>query len=129
MSITQAILVGVLTAVGAYLLMHRTLVRIILGVAMLGNAVNLLIVSAGGAPGRVPIVDVDGSFPERVSDPLPQALVLTAIVIGFAMVSFLLSIAYRSWTIDGNDEVEDDISDLLLLDAPVDDLEDSGEES
>jgi multicomponent Na+:H+ antiporter subunit C len=115
MSITQAVLVAVLTASGTYLVLHRTLTRIILGLAMLANAVNLLILSSGGSPGEAPIIGREGTF----TDPLPQALVLTAIVIGFGVISFLLSMAYRSWTIDGNDEVEDDIADRMLSDEPA----------
>ncbi|MFI5043872.1 MAG: Na(+)/H(+) antiporter subunit C [Acidimicrobiales bacterium] len=110
MSITMAILIGILTSVGVYLMLHRTLTRIVLGVGMLGNAVNLMIIAAGGPPGEAPIVGRDGPF----ADPVPQALVLTAIVIGFGIISILLAVAYRSWTIDGNDEVEDDISDRQM---------------
>jgi multicomponent Na+:H+ antiporter subunit C len=90
--------------------MHRTLTRIILGLGLLGNAVNLLILSSGDGPGVAPIIGQEGDF----TDPVPQALVLTAIVIGFGVTSFLLAMAYRSWTIDGSDEVEDDIADRLL---------------
>lgn len=114
MSITQAVLVALLTAVGTYLVMHRTLTRIILGLGMLGNAVNLLILTSGGSPGDAPIIGREGGF----TDPVPQALVLTAIVIGFGVISFLLSMAYRMWTIDGNDEVEDDIADRRLAEEP-----------
>ncbi|MFV0318288.1 MAG: NADH-quinone oxidoreductase subunit K [Microthrixaceae bacterium] len=110
MSVGQAMLVAVLAAAGTYLVMHRTLTRIILGLGMLSNAVNLLILTAGGSPGDAPVVGTGGDF----TDPVPQALVLTAIVIGFGVISFLLSMAYRSWTIDGNDEVEDDIADRFL---------------
>ena len=110
MSIDQAILVAVLAAAGTYLVMHRTLTRIILGLGMLANAVNLLILTSGDSPGEPPIIGREGDF----TDPLPQALVLTAIVIGFGVISFLLAMAYRSWTIDGDDEVEDDIADRLL---------------
>jgi multicomponent Na+:H+ antiporter subunit C len=53
----------------------------------------------------------------RLGDPVPQALILTAIVIGFALVSFLLAVAYRAWTISGNDQVEDDIEDRRLAAA------------
>jgi len=106
----MAILIGILTSVGVYLMLHRTLTRIVLGVGMLGNAVNLMIIAAGGPPGEAPIVGRDGPF----ADPVPQALVLTAIVIGFGIISILLAVAYRSWTIDGNDEVEDDISDRQM---------------
>lgn len=110
MSFEQAILIGVLAATGTYLVLHRTLTRIILGLGLLGNAINLLILTSGDGPGDPPIIGRDGEF----TDPVPQALVLTAIVIGFAVISFLLAMAYRAWTIDGNDEVEDDISDRRL---------------
>ncbi|MCB1012201.1 MAG: NADH-quinone oxidoreductase subunit K [Microthrixaceae bacterium] len=122
MSFGQAILVAVLAGAGTYLVMHRTLTRIILGLAMLGNAVNLLILTSGGTPGEAPVIGRTGEF----TDPVPQALVLTAIVIGFGVLSFLLSMAYRSWTIDGNDEVEDDIADRRLADEP-DEVVDHGE--
>lgn len=111
MSWEQAILIGVLAAVGTYLVLHRTLTRIILGLGVLGNAINLLILASGDGPGTVPIIGRDGGF----TDPVPQALVLTAIVIGFGVIAFLLAMAYRAWTIDGSDEVEDDIADRLLV--------------
>lgn len=110
MSWEQAILIAVLAGIGTYLVMHRTLTRIILGLGLLGNAVNLLILASGDGPGVTPIIGRDGEF----TDPVPQALVLTAIVIGFGVVSFLLAMAYRAWTIDGTDEVEDDIADRRL---------------
>lgn len=110
MSLALVVLVGVLFAVGTYLMMHRTLTRIVLGVGFLGNGVNLLIIVSGGPPGQVPVIGREGPF----SDPVPQALVLTAIVIGFALQAFLLALAWRSWTIDDNDEVEDDIEDRRL---------------
>jgi multicomponent Na+:H+ antiporter subunit C len=94
-------------AVGTYLMLHRTLTRIVLGIGFLGNGVNLLIMVSGGPPGGMPIIGRAGPF----TDPVPQALVLTAIVIGFALQAFLLALAWRSWTIDDNDEVEDDIED------------------
>jgi multicomponent Na+:H+ antiporter subunit C len=110
MSWEQALLIAVLAGTGTYLVMHRTLTRIILGLGLLGNAINLLILSSGDGPGVTPIIGQDGEF----TDPVPQALVLTAIVIGFAVTSFLLAMAYRAWTIDGTDEVEDDITDRRL---------------
>lgn len=113
MSWEQALLIGVLAGTGTYLVMHRTLTRIILGLGLLGNAVNLLILSSGDGPGVPPIIGQDGDF----TDPVPQALVLTAIVIGFGVTSFLLAMAYRAWTIDGSDEVEDDIADRLLAES------------
>ena len=110
MSIEQAVLIGVLAGTGTYLVLHPSLTRIILGLGLLGNAVNLLILTSGDGPGEAPIIGREGEF----TDPVPQALVLTAIVIGFGVISFLLAMAYRAWTIAGSDEVEDDVTDRLL---------------
>ncbi|NLA34930.1 MAG: Na+/H+ antiporter subunit C [Actinobacteria bacterium] len=110
MSLTLALLVGVLFGVGVYLMLHRTITRIVLGIGLVGNAVNLAILAASGRIGTAPIIGTDGPF----ADPIPQALVLTAIVIGFALQAFLLALAWRNWTLDGNDEVEDDLDDRRL---------------
>ena len=118
MSLPLAALIGVLFATGTYLMMHRTMTRIILGFGLLGNGANLLLIASGSRFGVPPIIGEDG----RLTDPIPQALVLTGIVIGFALQAFLLALAWRNWTIDGNDEVEDDISDRrLALRTGVDD--------
>ena len=111
MSLALLVLMGVLFASGSYLLMERSLTRIALGVGMLANGVNLLIVMAGGSPGDPPIIGRDGN----PTDPLPQALVLTAIVIGFALMAFVLGLAWRTWTITHDDEVEDDLEDRLVV--------------
>jgi multicomponent Na+:H+ antiporter subunit C len=110
MSFSLLILTGVLFAAGSYLLMERSLTRIALGVGVLGNGVNVLIVAAGSSPAEAPIIGRAG----ELTDPLPQALVLTAIVIGFALLSFVLALAWRNWTITENDEVEDDVEDRLI---------------
>jgi multicomponent Na+:H+ antiporter subunit C len=109
-SIALVVLIGVLFATGTYSMLHRSLTKIIVGVVMLGYGTNLLIVVVGSRPGDPPIV---GAL-EGATDAIPQALVLTAIVIGFALQGFLLALAWRNWTIDGNDDVEDDIEDRRL---------------
>jgi len=107
MSLVLVLLIGVLVATGVYSMLHRSLTRIVVGVGLLGNGVNLLLVAAGSRTGVPPIVGrLTGA-----TDPIPQALVLTAIVIGFALQAFLLALAWRSWTLTGDDEVEDDIED------------------
>jgi multicomponent Na+:H+ antiporter subunit C len=109
-SFLLVILIGVLFATGTYSMLHRSLTRIIVGIGLIGNGVNLLLVVAGSRPGVPPIVgELTGA-----TDPIPQALVLTAIVIGFALQAFLLALAWRSWTLDGHDDVEDDIEDRRL---------------
>ena len=110
MSLVLVLLIGVLVGTGVYSMMHRSLTRIVVGVGLLGNGVNLLLVVAGSRPGSPPIVgDLVGA-----TDPIPQALVLTAIVIGFALQAFLLALAWRSRTLHGDDDVEDDIEDRRL---------------
>jgi multicomponent Na+:H+ antiporter subunit C len=110
MSYLVALTIGVLFAVGVYLLLQRSLTRIVIGMAFLGHGANLLLLAAGGQPGRPPIVGVDG----RLADPLPQALALTAIVITLGVSAFLLTLAYRSWLVRRDDEVEDDVEDRRI---------------
>ena len=123
MSWEQPLLIAVLAGTGTDLVMHRKLTRIVLGLGLLGNAINLLILSSGDGPGVAPIIGQEGDF----TDPVPQALVLTAIVIGFGVTSFLLAIAYRAWTIHGSDEVEDDIADRLISRSEATDADHSAE--
>lgn len=107
-SIVLLIAVGVLFAAGTTLLLERTLTRVLLGVMLLGNGANLLVLAAA-EPGSPPIVGtVD---PAEMTDPLPQAMILTAIVITLGMTAFLLALAYRSWRLSGHDEVQDDAED------------------
>ncbi|MGH3997710.1 MAG: sodium:proton antiporter, partial [Pseudonocardiaceae bacterium] len=83
--------------------------KVLLGIVVLGHGANLLLQLAGGPPGRAPIV---GDAPTAsFTDPLPQALALTAIVITFALTTFLLALGYRSWVLIGDDEVQDDVED------------------
>jgi multicomponent Na+:H+ antiporter subunit C len=109
-SIWEFAVIAVLFAVGSYLLMERSLTRVALGVGVIGNGVNVLIIASGSEPGEAPIIGREGVL----TDPLPQALVLTAIVIGFALLTLLMTLAWRNWTITGNDEVEDDVEDRMI---------------
>lgn len=113
MTVMTALVIGVLYAVGTYLLLQRTLTRIVIGLAIMGHGANLLLLAAGGSPGEPPLI-VDGVPTEAYADPLPQALALTAIVITFGVMAFLLALAYRSWTTTHDDEVEDDLEDRRL---------------
>ena len=111
-NLTLALLIGVLYTVGTYLLLQRTLTRIVIGLALLGHGANLLLLQAGGRAGAVPFVG-KGSDAQLAdtADPLPQAMVLTAIVITFGVSAFLLALAYRSWVLTHEDEVQDDVED------------------
>jgi multicomponent Na+:H+ antiporter subunit C len=114
--IALAVTVGVLYATGTYLLLQRTLTRIVMGLALMGHGVNLLLLMAGGRAGAPPLVGSGEVAVETYADPLPQAMALTAIVITFGITAFLLALAYRSWTLTHNDEVEDDIEDRRIAD-------------
>jgi len=110
-SIVLLVAAGVLCACGTYLLLGRQLSRIVIGIGLLGHGVNLVLATSGGSGGEPAFV---GGNPAEFSDPLPQALVLTAIVITFGVIAFLLALAFRSWTITGDDEVEDDVEDRRI---------------
>ncbi len=110
MTVLLALVAAVLFATGAWLLMQRRLSRIIIGVGLLGHGANMLLITAGGDGGRAPIIDGGGGY----SDPLPQALALTAVVITFGVTALLLALGFRSWQITGDDRVEDDLEDRLV---------------
>jgi multicomponent Na+:H+ antiporter subunit C len=114
-NLTLALLIGVLYATGTYLLLQRTLTRVVLGLGLLGHGANLLLLAAGGPSGAVPFVGrTDGAAGQGTADPLPQAMVLTAIVITFGVTAFLLALAFRSWVLTGQDEVQDDVEDRRI---------------
>lgn len=125
-NITLLVIMGVLFACGIYLLTERSLTRVLLGIILLGNGVNLLILAMGGPAGRPPLVK-DGVAAEDYSDPLPQALILTAIVITFAVTAFMLGIIYRSWWLSRKDDVQDDDEDLRVGQSEIWDAEDDAE--
>lgn len=105
-SLTLCLLVGVLSACGVYLFLSRSLVRILFGMLLMGNAINLLFMVASGEPGRAPITRLYQA--SEMSDPLPQAMVLTAIVISLAMSAFVMALAHRSWQLSHTDLVQAD---------------------
>ncbi|MEW6152404.1 MAG: NADH-quinone oxidoreductase subunit K [Actinomycetota bacterium] len=111
MIVVLALVVGTLYAVGTYLLLQRNLTQIVIGLAMMGHGANLVLLMAGGRAGRAPI---SGGETAGFADPLPQALALTAIVIAFGVSAFLLTLAYRSWLLRHDDEVEDDLEDRRI---------------
>jgi multicomponent Na+:H+ antiporter subunit C len=121
-NLTLALLVGVLYAVGTYLLLQRTLTRVVLGLGLLTHGANLLLLGAGGRAGAVPFSGTaDGAAGAGTADPLPQAMVLTAIVIAFGVTAFLLTLAYRSWQLTGQDLVQDDVEDRRIAAAAPED--------
>ncbi|WP_028709510.1 Na(+)/H(+) antiporter subunit C [Propionicicella superfundia] len=111
-NLVLCIVAGSLIAAGVYLILERSLSRILVGVLLASNGVNLLFLVAGGPAGAPPIIGL--ATAEEMSDPLPQAMVLTAIVITLAVAAYVMTMAYRKFQIDGNDEVVDDVEDARI---------------
>nr|WP_202511491.1 Na(+)/H(+) antiporter subunit C [Streptomyces sp. SID3343] len=107
--LTAAVLVGV----GVYLILERSLTRVLLGVVLIGNGVNLVVLTGGGPAGGAPVLGV--TEPARMNDPLPQAMILTAIVITLAVTAFVLAMVHRHWELSGTDEIQDDAEDLRVV--------------
>lgn len=103
---------GALVATGVYLLLERSLSRIFIGLGLMTHGVNVLILASGGAAGRPPLLGQED--PAAMADPLPQAMILTSIVLSLGTTAFGLALAYRSWRISGHDEVVDDVEDRLV---------------
>jgi multicomponent Na+:H+ antiporter subunit C len=98
--LTAATLIGC----GVYLVLERSLTRVLVGLLIMGNGVNILFLISGGRAGDPPIEGT--TSPADMSDPLPQALVLTAIVIGFATTALFLVVLLTSRGLAGNDHVD-----------------------
>lgn len=114
MSISLVLLVGMaaMYSCGIYLLLERSMTRVLLGFLLVGNATNLLILMMSGRAGLAPIFGTVAE--EDMADPLPQALILTAIVISFGISAFVLALIYRSWRIARIDAVTDDTDDQAI---------------
>ncbi|WP_411722290.1 NADH-quinone oxidoreductase subunit K [Mycetocola sp.] len=95
-SATLIVLMAVLYAVGITVMLERSLTRVLIGFMLVGNATNLLILLVSGPNGAAPIV-TGTSADEGMADPVPQVLMLTAIVINFGLTAFVLALIYRSW--------------------------------
>ncbi len=104
-----AILVGLFFTAAVYLMLSKFSIRIMLGIAILGNAVNLLLFTSGRLTREVPPIIPDGldALPAGAANPLPQALILTAIVISFSLLAFLLVLTYRAYQDIGTDNTDE----------------------
>jgi multicomponent Na+:H+ antiporter subunit C len=109
MEVLLAVASGVLYTAGIYLMLRRRLAQLIIGLGLLSNGTNLLIFAAGGLTRSHPPLVPAGGEPllPPYSDPVPQALVLTAIVIGFGLLAFSLVLAHRVHSTLGTDDVDD----------------------
>jgi len=113
--IVLAVVIAALFATGLYTILRRSIVRLAIGLVLIGHAANLLIFTVAGLsregppilPPGGPDAAQDGTGPLLVADPLPQALVLTAIVIGFAVLAFTLVLVHRVYAETASDDVDD----------------------
>ncbi len=107
MEILLAILVGVLYTIGAYMVLRRSIVKFIIGIIFLSNATNLLVFLASGVTSGAPAFTEYGmENANHFADPLPQALVLTAIVIGFGITVYTLALKYKFFQTTGTDDLD-----------------------
>lgn len=109
MEVLLALIVGVLYAGGIYMILRRSIVKLIIGLGLLGHAANLLIFTAGRVTrGNPPVI---GHEAEQLlppfADPLPQALILTAIVIGFGVQAFAIVLVKRAYQTVGTDDFDE----------------------
>lgn len=116
MTVMLAASAAALFGIGTYLLLQRKLSRIIIGLGLLTHGANLLLITSGRR-GDPPIIGRGDT--SSFADPLPQALALTAIVITFGVTVLLLALAYRSWLLTDDDEVQDDVGDRAVARADV----------
>ncbi|OIJ16658.1 Na(+)/H(+) antiporter subunit C [Anaerobacillus alkalilacustris] len=104
MEILMIFVIGVIFTVSTYLILSKSLLRVVIGVIMLGHGAHLLFLTlAGLKQGAPPLL---GEEAVAYADPLPQAVVLTAIVIGFGVTAFLLVIAYRTYKVHKTDDLD-----------------------
>ncbi len=106
MELVLAIVAGVLYATGLYLMLRRRLAQVIIGLGLLANGSNVLIFTAAGVTrGAPPVISADG-VAAPIADPVPQSLILTAIVIGFGVLAFSLVLARRVYESAGSDDID-----------------------
>lgn len=106
MEIVLAILVGILFTAGAYMVLRRSILKFIIGIIFLSNATNLLVFLSAGIVAGKPAFVGETPAAETLADPLPQAMVLTAIVIGFGITVYLLALKYKFFKLTGTDDLD-----------------------
>ncbi|MCA2205561.1 MULTISPECIES: Na(+)/H(+) antiporter subunit C [Nocardia] len=114
-NLVMLLTIGALTACGVYLVLERVVSKMLLGIILLGNAVNLLILTVGGGPdGNPPVLSGSDTSPDGMADPLAQAMVLTAIVITMGLAAFVLALAYRAYRLTTTEDVRNDPEDTQV---------------
>ncbi|NUS43555.1 MAG: Na(+)/H(+) antiporter subunit C [Mycobacteriaceae bacterium] len=107
-------LLGALVACGVYLILERRVTKMLLGMILVGNAVNLLLLTVGGRSGAPPVYGPQSKAAD-MTDPLAQAMILTAIVITMGLTAFVMGLGYRSFMFTSRDEVEIDPEDAKVV--------------
>ena len=108
MEVILVIIIGILYASGLYMILRRSFVKVIIGLIFLGHAANLLIFTVGRITKGVPaFISVEGTLAENAADPLPQALILTSIVIGFGVQAFAIVLFKRAYQTTGTDDLDE----------------------
>lgn len=116
------VLIGGLTSVGVYLLLERNLTRMLLGLLLIGNAINLLVLTVAGPSGNPPVRGRTSAGETTTADPLAQGMILTAIVISMGIAAFVLALTYRSYRLTtaedvGNDPEDTRVSEMAAKEA------------
>jgi len=108
MEIILAVVIGGLYAAGIYMMLRRSMVKLLIGLALLSHATNLLIFTAAGLTRGLPpiLLEFDPDPDVPFADPIPQALILTAIVISLGVISFALAMAFRVYRTLGIDDLD-----------------------
>lgn len=106
MEIVMAIVIGILFTAAIYLILSKSLLRVIIGTGLISHGAHLLLLTMGGLDGKKPPVIAQGITNSEFADPLPQALILTAIVISFGVTAFILVLAYRAYQELGTDSMD-----------------------
>lgn len=116
-NLVLALTVGALFAAGVYLMLSRNLIRVLLGFLLAGHAINLLLLTT--SPDGVPPIVGEPTNGEPIADPVPQALILTSIVISLAVSTFLLAMAYRNYKVTQEPEITGDDEGTEFADADL----------
>jgi multicomponent Na+:H+ antiporter subunit C len=107
MELLLAVVAGALYAAGLYLMLRRRLAQLIIGLSLLSNGSNILILAAAGVTrAKPPLITGPGVTADQFADPVPQSLILTAIVIGFGVLAFALVLAHRVHRSGGSDDID-----------------------
>ncbi|WP_033565449.1 Na+/H+ antiporter subunit C [Sphingobacterium sp. SYP-B4668] len=109
MELILVVVIGLLYAAGIYMILRRSMVKLLLGIMLLGNGTNILIFLLGNiTKGKPPVIGADFSvFKDIYADPIPQALILTAIVISFGLTAFAIVLLKRVYALINTDDLDD----------------------